>query len=115
VYYAKGRTVAGLWRIPAAGGTEETVLASLKPGHWGYRAICGGMLYFIDKESPKSPNALFRMDLHSRKLTRLSAMAKPLVLGDLGLAMSPDCKTALFTQRDQSGSDIMIVDLRDKP
>jgi len=25
--------------------------------------------------------------------------------------VSPDCRTTLFSQRDQSGSDIMLVDL----
>ena len=41
VYYAKGRTVTGLWRVPTGGGTEEPVLNRLKAGHWGYWAICG--------------------------------------------------------------------------
>ena len=31
---------------------------------------------------------------------------------DAGLAISPDCRTALYSQRDQSGSDIFLVDLR---
>ncbi|HYI94108.1 MAG TPA: protein kinase [Bryobacteraceae bacterium] len=114
VYYAKGRTVTGLWRIPTAGGTEEPVLTRLKAGHWGYWAICGNSLYFLDNESPKSPYALYRHDLNTLKTARLSAIKKPLVIGDLGLAISSDCKTALFTQRDQSGSDIMIVDLNGK-
>jgi Tol biopolymer transport system component/tRNA A-37 threonylcarbamoyl transferase component Bud32 len=115
LYYAKGRSVPGLWRLPLDGGPEEAVLNRLKPGYWGYWSQCDGSLYFIDRESPRSPLGLYQFELKSRRLARLSDIAKPLVLGDLGLALSPDCKSALFTQRDQSGSDIMIVDLEQKP
>jgi Tol biopolymer transport system component len=114
IYYAKGRTVSGLWRIPVNGGAEEQVLARLKPGYWGYWAICKGSLYLVDKESPRSPNALYQYELVSSKLTRLHDIVKPLVIGDSAFSMSPDCRTALYTQRDQSGSDIMLVELSGK-
>jgi dipeptidyl aminopeptidase/acylaminoacyl peptidase len=114
LYYAKGRTVAGLWRIPVEGGAEEQVFSRLKPGYWGYWAICNGSAYVVDKESPRSPNALYQYDLATHKLTRLHDILKPLVIGDSAFAMSPDCRSALYTQRDQSGSDIMLVELSAK-
>ncbi|MEJ7606802.1 MAG: hypothetical protein WKF37_11175 [Bryobacteraceae bacterium] len=40
LYYAKGRSVAGLWRVPVAGGREESMMEQLKPGYWGYWGIC---------------------------------------------------------------------------
>ena len=83
----------------------------LKPGYWGYWAICDDSLYFMDKESPKTPAALFQYELSTHKLTRLHDMMRPLVLGDSGLSMSPDCRSILYSQRDQSGSDIMLVEL----
>jgi Tol biopolymer transport system component/serine/threonine protein kinase len=111
VYYAKGRTVAGLWRVPAEGGVEELVLNRLKPGYWGYWALCGDTVFFVDKESPRSPAALFQYELGAKKLTRLHDISKPLITADSALAMSPDCRTAVFAQRDQSGSDIMLADI----
>jgi Tol biopolymer transport system component len=114
VYYAKGRTVSGLWRVPVEGGAEEPALPRLKPGYWGYWTLCKQSVYFVDKESPRSAAALFAYDLGTRKLTRLFEITKPLVLGDSALAVSPDCRTALFAQRDQSGSDIMLVELAAK-
>jgi Tol biopolymer transport system component len=115
VYYAKGRTVSGLWRVPVEGGPEEQVLSRLKPGYWGYWGLCNDSLYFVDKEAPRSPAALFRYELSSRKLTRLHDIVKPPIVGDSGLAISPDCRATLYTQRDQSGSDIMLANLSPKP
>lgn len=115
IYYAKGRTVSGLWRVPPEGGTEELALPRLKPGYWGYWSLCKDSIYFVDKESPRSHAALFRFELGSGRLAALYQVEKPLVLGDLGLALSPDCSAGLLAQRDQSGSDIMLVDLSAKP
>ncbi|HYP07106.1 MAG TPA: protein kinase [Bryobacteraceae bacterium] len=114
VYYAKGRTVAGLWRVPTAGGAEEAVLPRLKPGYWGYWALCRQSLYFIDKESPRSPASLFAFEPGSGKLSRLFELSKPLAAAEPALSMSPDCSTVLFAQRDQSGSDLMLVELAGK-
>ena len=55
VYYAKGRTVSGLWRVPTDGGNEEPVLSRLKPGYWGYWTTVGEAVYFVDKECPANP------------------------------------------------------------
>ena len=114
VYYAKGRTVAGLWRVPANGGAEEPILPQLRAGYWGYWSLCNGSVFFVDKPSPRSAAALFGFDLSTRKLTRFFEITKPLALADSALAISPDCSTALFAQRDQSGSDIMLVELVDR-
>jgi Tol biopolymer transport system component len=114
LYYAKGRTLPGLWRVPVEGGTEEQVFARLKPGYWGYWSICDGNLYLMDKESPKTPTALFKYELSTHKLTRLRDMARPLVLADSAFSMSPDCGSILYAQRDEGGSDIMFVELSGK-
>jgi Tol biopolymer transport system component len=114
-YYAKGRTEGGLWRVPVNGGAEELVLSRLKPGYWGYWAICNGSVYFVDKESPRTRPTLFQYDVASQKLTRHHEILKPLVVRDSALSVSPDCRAVLFSQRDQSGSDIMLVDLSPKP
>jgi hypothetical protein len=114
VYYAKGRTVSGLWRVPVNGGAEESVLPNLKPGYWGYWNLCNQSIFFVDKESPRSRAALFEFDLRSRKITRLFEIAKPPVVGDSSFAISQDCGTVLYSQRDQSGSDVMLVELEGK-
>jgi dipeptidyl aminopeptidase/acylaminoacyl peptidase len=114
VYYAKGRTVSGLWRVPVEGGAEEPVLPRLKPGHWGYWSLCGNSVYFVDRESPRTPASLFAFEFDSQRLTRLFEITKPLVMGDVALSVAHGCDSALFAQRDQSGSDIMLVDLAAK-
>ena len=36
LYYAKGLTAPGLWRIPTNGGEEVEIISSLEAGYWGY-------------------------------------------------------------------------------
>ena len=50
LYYAKGRSTAGLWRKRLAAGVEEEVLERLKPGYWGYWAVVENGVYFADQD-----------------------------------------------------------------
>jgi hypothetical protein len=44
LYYAKGLTVPGLWRIPTDGGEETEVINALEAGYWGYWAVLEDVL-----------------------------------------------------------------------
>jgi dipeptidyl aminopeptidase/acylaminoacyl peptidase len=106
VYYAKGRSVSGLWRVPAGGGAEEPVLADLKPGYWGYWAICKAAIIYADASN------VYSFNLAGRQKSLLTRLEKPTVQGDSGLAAAPECRPILISQTDQSGSDIMMVETR---
>jgi hypothetical protein len=43
---------------------------------------------------------------------RIAFFDHPIVLADQGMTASPDGGTLLFAQIDQSGSDILMVDLQ---
>jgi Tol biopolymer transport system component/tRNA A-37 threonylcarbamoyl transferase component Bud32 len=109
VYYAKSRSLPGLWRIPVAGGTEEQVLPQLKAGYWGYWGVCNGGIVFADREPGQALATLSLLQLPSRTILPLRPIAKPVLVADSGLAVTDDCGTILFSQTDQSGSDIMMV------
>jgi Tol biopolymer transport system component/serine/threonine protein kinase len=103
VYYALSRSQAGLYRMPVVGGAEEAVLADLKAGMWGYWAPGADGVYFAEA------SALYRLDAGGRRL-KVAAVEKALVPGDSALSLSPDGRWLLYTQLDQSGSDIMLAD-----
>src|SRR4051794_20970275 len=47
-YHAKGDAVPGIWRIPANGGEETEIVASLEAGYWGYWALAESGIFYLD-------------------------------------------------------------------
>jgi Tol biopolymer transport system component len=109
LYYAKGRSAAGLWRKRLPDGPEEPFLDQLKPGYWGYWAVSENGVYFADDPGPEG-RGLYFCDFTTRRVRQISRIEKPLAVADSGLALSPDRQHLLYTQVDQSGSDILLLD-----
>ncbi len=68
LYYAKGLTVPGLWRIPTNGGEEIEVIGSLEAGYWGYWAVVENGIYYLDTTA--KPGITF-FDLTTHRTTRV--------------------------------------------
>jgi Tol biopolymer transport system component len=112
LYYAKGRSASGLWRKLLPKGVEEPVLPQLKAGYWGYWAVVEQGIYFADQEGSAPPGGIFFYDLATRKIRQVSRTDKPLAVTDSAFAVSPDRRHLLYTQVDQSGSDLFLLDRR---
>jgi Tol biopolymer transport system component/DNA-binding winged helix-turn-helix (wHTH) protein len=107
LYYAKGLTAPGLWRIPVNGGEEVELISSLEAGYWGYWAVVENGIYYLDTTT--KPGIAF-FDTTTHRTTRLFDLENHPAREDPGLAVSPDKKTILYTQLDSSNSDILLVD-----
>ena len=68
LYYAKGLTVPGLWRIPTSGGEEIEVTGSLEAGYWGYWAVVEKGIYYLDRTAIPGINFF---DLANHRITRV--------------------------------------------
>jgi Tol biopolymer transport system component len=110
LYYAKGRNEAGLWRKRMPDGPEEAVLEQLKPGYWGYWAVSEDGIYFADEPAAPANRGIYFWAFASRKIRQVSKIEKMLAVTDSGIALSPDRRHLLYTQVDQSGSDILMLD-----
>ena len=110
LYYAKGRSVEGLWRVRVDGTGEEPVLDRLRAGFWGYWALSSKGIYFGDREPGESGYALYLLPTGRKEIARVAFFDKPLIPSDSGFSLSPDERSLLFTQIDQSGADILIVE-----
>lgn len=110
VYYARGRSVAGIWRVRTDGSGEEKVLDRLKPGLWGYWSPTERGIYFADREPGENLYSLYLLPDSSREPVKVAVFDKPLVQGDSGMAVMPNGREVFFSQIDQSGSDILIVE-----
>jgi len=107
LYYAKGPTVPGLWRIPINGGEEVEIISSLEAGYWGYWAVVGNGIYYLDTTT--KPGIAF-FDLTTHHITRVFDLENRPARENPGLAVSPDKRTILYTQLDASYSDIILAE-----
>ena len=108
-YYAKGRAMPGIWRVPVAGGDETLVLNEHQAGLWRYWAVTDKGIYFATAEVPSHPLIEF-FNFTTAKVTQLAKLDTPLFKTDPGLAVSPDGQWLLVVQMDASGSDIVMAD-----
>ena len=108
-YYAKGRAMPGIWRVPIAGGEETLVVDHHQAGLWRYWAVTDKGIYFATAETPSHPLIEF-FTFETKKITAIAKLNKPFFKTDPGLAVSPDEKSLLVVQIDQKGSDIMLME-----
>jgi Tol biopolymer transport system component len=113
VYYSKGFSAPGLWRVPAEGG-EETLVFNLKAGMWGNWALVNDGIYFIDWVAKKDSLlpwefAVEFFSFATHQITQVARLRK-IPIDFMGLAASPDQRWILYTQIDAGGNDIMLVE-----
>ncbi|HEY9433048.1 MAG TPA: winged helix-turn-helix domain-containing protein [Blastocatellia bacterium] len=109
LYYAKGRSVPGIWQKPVAGGAETLLLDHHKAGYWRFWAVTPKGIYFATANEPAHPIIEF-FNLATSKVTTIATLDKPLSPSEPGLTVAPNGRSLLFAQKDQSGSDLMLVE-----
>jgi Tol biopolymer transport system component/DNA-binding winged helix-turn-helix (wHTH) protein len=105
LYYIKLPQYA-LWRLPLAGGEESQVLPAVAAYGSSYAPGKEGV-YFIRPTGQGSGQELAFLRFATSQTT--SVVTIPRTVG-LGLALSPDERLILYSQTDQVGSDLMVVE-----
>jgi hypothetical protein len=105
VYY-EGVGAGGheLRNVPVGGGQETMVLGSV--GFLQY-AITERGIYFIAREGDPGNRAIQFFDFAARTAVPVAMLHNTI---DQGLAVSSDRKFLLYTQVDEAGSDLMLVE-----
>ncbi len=106
LYYAKGLSVPGLWKVPVEGGEEIPVVEQLDGGYWGYWDIAKDGIYFYDAKT----KAIEFFSFATRELAKVAVPEIKPPRIDPGLSVSPDGRWILYAQVDQVDSDIMLVE-----
>ncbi len=109
VFYAKGRDLPGIWSVPAAGGQERLVTDVLKAGYWGNWGVARAGLFFV---SPLPPDGA-EVDMYgfsSGRLRRVARLERDPPFSDSGFAVKRDGSKMLYSQVDQSSSEIILVE-----
>ena len=107
LYYTKGATVSGIWRIPTAGSEETEVIGSLEAGYWGYWALVKNGFYYL--ETTGKPTIAF-FDFTTRRTTKVFELENRPAREATGMAVSPDGRTILYTQLDALSRDVVLVE-----
>jgi len=115
LYYAKGRDLPGLWRVPVDGrpvdGSEETKLLDGPPvGGWGYFAVTPEGIYYPEMPGPgKAGFYFYSFGTQTSKLSMPVDKEQP-DNGAPALGISPDGRTLTICLLDQPLVYIMLVE-----
>jgi len=104
LYFARGDSVqTPLMKMPSAGGPETSVVPSIFLR--GFAPASNGV-YFIQKDSARTASIRF-LNEETGGVRVVQALTKPLWSH---LSVSPDEQFVLWTQADQSGADLMMIE-----
>jgi Tol biopolymer transport system component len=108
IYYTKIATYPksySVWRMPVGGGEETLVLDSV---HWAALwALWKEGIYFFRPADEKGRSDICLYEFATGRTRRVLTIEKPI---DSYIEASPDGRTILYTQLDQAGSDLMLVE-----
>ncbi|MGA2149918.1 MAG: protein kinase [Bryobacteraceae bacterium] len=104
LYYVKQSGTGGLWKMPVAGGQETQVVPDVYRVNY---AVTEKGIYFTPHGGRDNTSTVEFFNFATGATTQIVKVTKPL---DLGLGVSPDGRTLLYSQVDQTGSNIMLIE-----
>jgi hypothetical protein len=112
LYFSRDRATAALWRLSldSRAATEEPVLESLQD--WGWWTLGQKGIFFFEAAGPERPSAarLKFLDQTTNRVYELAKTGKPVTWQTPTLTVSPDERSVVFTQIDDVGADIMLME-----
>ncbi len=97
----------GIWETAPNGGLSTRVVERLDPADWGNWVVGAEAIHFV----ARGPTRLERWDLDTGEVTTALPLPSPVPYMARGLALSPDGRSLLISQIDQSDDEIMTVEL----
>jgi len=103
VYYLKTRS-GPLWKMPVEGGAEELALDDVQQKAF---VVLADGIYYFSRAAEDGRFSLRFFSFATRQNEEIGSVTTP-IFG--GLTVSPDRKSFLYVQVDQSESDLMLVE-----
>jgi Tol biopolymer transport system component len=106
IYYTKGVSQAAmpLWRMPASNGKESLVLPSVV---WRGFCLVDDGIYFIPEPGADGKYSIQFLSFATGTVKSVAPIPRP---PSFGMTVSPDRRGLLYTQFDETGSDLMLVE-----
>ena len=111
IYYSKFHE-AGIWSMPASGGSESLVVTG-KPqvSYWGHWAVTESGLYLLDADAEPRPTIEF-YSFATRRITRVLSLEQKPSDWQPSLSASRDGRTVFYTQTDPQSAIKMVENFR---
>ena len=108
VYFLKGwPSRCSVWKVPAGGGEETRVLDSVHcMGGWKHNIWEQG-IYFFTPPDGQGHSDIRLYEFATGKTKKITSIEQRI---DFAIAVTPDGQTILYTQVDEVGSDLMLVE-----
>jgi Domain of unknown function (DUF5050) len=104
IYYTKEYSSSALWKMPVSGGEEGQVLPSVVMRAF---SLVNEGIYFIPKRDADRKASLQFLSFATGKVKTVAPISGS---SAEGLSVSPDSRSILFSQFDETGSDLMLVE-----
>ena len=104
IYYTKAYRSSSLWKMPVSGGEESLVLPSVVSR--AFSVVKDG-IYFIPLPGDHGRSSIQFLSFVTGKVKTVAQIPEP---PTEGLSVSPDGRSLLFSQLDELGSDLMLVE-----
>ena len=106
VYFQRESTDrVAVWRISVDGGDEEKIIDAAHPkGKW---TVGRTGLYFFTPPDERGQSELDYRDFATGRTVKIQTMTAGVFYS---IALSPDGRTLLYSQIDDAGSDLMLVE-----
>jgi Tol biopolymer transport system component len=108
LFYAKGPSVPGIWRL-APDGHEAPVLDAYPAGNWGYWCLQDGGIYYVTASATEG-GVLEFLDLQTHQVRTVMELQRRPLFSDSGLSVARGGGSTLYAQEDSSGSEILMVE-----
>jgi Tol biopolymer transport system component len=105
LYYAKRLSATSVWKVPVDGGEEFEIFDSLS--FFANMALVPDGIYFIPTRRASKGFSVQFFDFVTGKIKTIITSEKT---EGVGLTVSPDARWILYSQVDQTGSDLMLVE-----
>ncbi|HYW43314.1 MAG TPA: DUF5050 domain-containing protein [Bryobacteraceae bacterium] len=102
LYYTQTPDASALWRLPTSGGQPVKVVEGVIQRAF---AVLEKGIYYIDQPSVET-----WLQFYDFATARSTTVARNLGDVELGLTVSPDGRTILYTRLDSSVNDLMLVE-----
>jgi Tol biopolymer transport system component len=105
IYYTKDLGNTSVWRLPVDAGQATKVLENLSDLR--NLVIVSKGIYFVPQQSTALGSSIEFLDFATNHAKRVASFGKFL---SSGLALSPDGRWILYTQADQEGAELRLVE-----
>jgi Tol biopolymer transport system component/DNA-binding winged helix-turn-helix (wHTH) protein len=103
-YLREAREFTSLWKVPVSGGDETQVVESVCCSNF---AVVDQGIYFIPEAPPGGNSSLKFLSFVTGKVTTLAQLSG---LAAYGFSVSPNGRWLLYSQYEQKGADLMLVE-----